>query len=114
MLACTTSRSNLASYIGHGGDTYAFMSDNGYFPALNASISVIVNEDADGRRNAPHTPQTAPSSHTRSDTLKGGRQRIPNYSSSFLRSCPKVFTVDLELTPETGSRRTLPHAMSLG
>jgi len=22
----------LASYIGHGGDTYGFMSDNGYFP----------------------------------------------------------------------------------
>jgi len=40
---------NLASYIGHGGDTYAFMSDNGYFPALNASISVIVNEDSDSR-----------------------------------------------------------------
>ena len=34
------------SYIGHGGDTYGFMSDNGFFPQLNASISVIVNQDA--------------------------------------------------------------------
>jgi len=39
--------SDLASYIGHGGDTYAFMSDNGFFPQLNASISVIVNQDSD-------------------------------------------------------------------
>ena len=37
------------SYLGHGGDTYAFMSDNGYFPLLNAAISVIVNEDSDYR-----------------------------------------------------------------
>jgi hypothetical protein len=40
------------SYLGHGGDTYAFMSDNGYFPAINASISVIVNEDSDFRHAA--------------------------------------------------------------
>lgn len=38
----------LASYVGHGGDTYGFMSDNGYFPYLNATISVIVNEDSNG------------------------------------------------------------------
>ena len=37
-----------ASYVGHGGDTYGFMSDNGYFPALNATISVIVNQDSNG------------------------------------------------------------------
>lgn len=37
------------SYLGHAGDTYAFMSDNGFFPALNASISVISNEDFDPR-----------------------------------------------------------------
>jgi len=40
---------DIGSYLGHGGDTYAFMSDNGYFPALNASLSVIVNEDSDFR-----------------------------------------------------------------
>lgn len=44
-LAHTT---DLASYIGHGGDTYGFMSDNGYYPQLKASISVIVNEDSNG------------------------------------------------------------------
>jgi len=33
----------LASYAGHGGDTYGFVSDNGYFPMLKASISVITN-----------------------------------------------------------------------
>jgi len=40
---------HIASYIGHGGDTYAFMSDNGFFPTLNASLSIIVNEDIDYR-----------------------------------------------------------------
>jgi hypothetical protein len=35
------------SYIGHGGDTFGFMSDNGFYPGLNASIVVIINEDAD-------------------------------------------------------------------
>lgn len=39
----------LSAYIGHGGDTYGFMSDNGWYPQLNASIAVIVNEDADYR-----------------------------------------------------------------
>ena len=38
---------HIASYVGHGGDTYAFMSDNGFFPKLNVSISVIVNQDHD-------------------------------------------------------------------
>ena len=28
-------------------DRYGFQSDNGWFPALNASISVIVNQDHD-------------------------------------------------------------------
>merc|ERR1712086_957495 len=40
-------RDHVASYIGHGGFTYAFMSDNGFFPALNASMSVVINEDID-------------------------------------------------------------------
>lgn len=39
--------SHPASYIGHGGDTFGFLSDSGFFPALNASLSVIVNEDSD-------------------------------------------------------------------
>ena len=38
---------HVGSYLGHGGFTYAFMSDNGWFPTLNASISIIVNEDVD-------------------------------------------------------------------
>ena len=45
----TPSLSLPGSYIGHAGDTYAFISDNGWYPALNASISVIVNEDSDFR-----------------------------------------------------------------
>jgi hypothetical protein len=35
------------SYYGHGGDTYGYMSDSGYFPLLQGSISVIVNQDSD-------------------------------------------------------------------
>jgi len=35
------------SYIGHAGDTYAFQSDNGFFPAYNASISIVVNQDTE-------------------------------------------------------------------
>jgi CubicO group peptidase (beta-lactamase class C family) len=35
------------TYFGHGGDTYGFMSDSGYYPLLNASVSVIVNQDSD-------------------------------------------------------------------
>ncbi len=34
-----------ASYVGHAGDTYGFLSDNGWYPNLDASISVVVNED---------------------------------------------------------------------
>jgi CubicO group peptidase (beta-lactamase class C family) len=36
-----------ASYIGHAGDTYAFQSDNGFFPQYNASISIVVNQDTE-------------------------------------------------------------------
>ena len=35
---------HVGTYIGHGGDTYAFLSDAGYYPKLNASITVIVNQ----------------------------------------------------------------------
>ena len=35
------------TYFGHGGDTYGFMSDSGYYPLLNASVAVIVNQDSD-------------------------------------------------------------------
>eukprot|EP00948_MAST-09A_sp_MAST-9A-sp1_P000384 g384.t1 len=35
------------TYYGHGGDTYGFMSDSGFFPKLNISMSVIVNQDSD-------------------------------------------------------------------
>ncbi len=38
-------RNASASYIGHAGDTYAFQSDNGFFPAFNASISIVANQD---------------------------------------------------------------------
>lgn len=41
------SQGDFANYVGHGGDTYAFTSDNGFFAAINASISVIVNQDYD-------------------------------------------------------------------
>jgi CubicO group peptidase (beta-lactamase class C family) len=34
-----------ASYVGHAGDTYGFLSDNGWYPNLDASISLVVNED---------------------------------------------------------------------
>jgi len=39
-----------ASYVGHAGDTYAFKSDNGYFPALKAALAVVVNQDSDFRQ----------------------------------------------------------------
>jgi hypothetical protein len=35
--------SHMGSYIGHGGETYGFQSDSGFYPQLNAAISVIVN-----------------------------------------------------------------------
>ena len=38
---------NLATYYGHGGEAYAYQSDNGFFPKLNASISVITAQDTD-------------------------------------------------------------------
>eukprot|EP00656_Telonema_subtile_P051150 TRINITY_DN6819_c0_g1_i1.p1 TRINITY_DN6819_c0_g1~~TRINITY_DN6819_c0_g1_i1.p1 ORF type:complete len:369 (-),score=41.33 TRINITY_DN6819_c0_g1_i1:61-1167(-) len=38
---------HVASYVGHGGDTYGFLSDNGWFPTLETAISVIVNQDSD-------------------------------------------------------------------
>jgi CubicO group peptidase (beta-lactamase class C family) len=38
---------DLTSYIGHGGDTYGFLSDQGFFPQLNVSMSIITNQDVD-------------------------------------------------------------------
>ena len=35
----------IGAYIGHGGDTYGFLSEQGYYPALDASVAVSVNED---------------------------------------------------------------------
>ena len=37
-----------ATYVGHGGDTYGFLSENGYIPQLQAAMSVIANEDGNG------------------------------------------------------------------
>lgn len=37
------------SYIGHGGDTYGFLSEQGLVYGLNATISVVANEDSDGQ-----------------------------------------------------------------
>jgi hypothetical protein len=34
---------DITSYIGHGGDTYGFLSDQGFFPQLNVSLSIITN-----------------------------------------------------------------------
>jgi hypothetical protein len=39
--------SEIGKFSGHDGITYGFSSNNGYFPALNASISVIVSQDTD-------------------------------------------------------------------
>merc|ERR1712080_618145 len=36
------------AYIGHGGDTYGFLSEQGWYPGLNASIAVVANEDSNG------------------------------------------------------------------
>jgi hypothetical protein len=36
------------AYEGHGGDTYGFLSEQGRIPQLNASFSVVANEDGDG------------------------------------------------------------------
>ena len=35
------------AYVGHGGDSYGFLSENGHFPKLNATISAIANTDLD-------------------------------------------------------------------
>lgn len=40
--------SDEGAYIGHGGDTYGFLSEQGWYPALNASIAVVANEDSNG------------------------------------------------------------------
>jgi hypothetical protein len=32
---------DITSYIGHGGDTYGFLSECGFMPGLNASLCVI-------------------------------------------------------------------------
>jgi len=38
------------AYMGHGGDTYGFLSEQGIIWGLgNASFSVVSNEDTDGR-----------------------------------------------------------------
>ena len=47
------------AYMGHGGDTYGFLSEQGIIGQLgNASFSVVSNEDTDGRfvQAALHTP----------------------------------------------------------
>ena len=35
------------SYIGHGGDSYGFLSENGHFEDLGVTLSVIANTDLD-------------------------------------------------------------------
>lgn len=37
--------SDWGAYLGHGGDTYGFLSEQGLLPQLNATFSVIANED---------------------------------------------------------------------
>ena len=37
-----------ATYVGHAGATYGFQSNQGYFKALNASMSIITNQDYHG------------------------------------------------------------------
>ena len=36
------------AYVGHGGDTYGFLSEQGWYPLLNASIVAVANEDGNG------------------------------------------------------------------
>jgi len=36
------------TYIGHGGDTYGFLSEQGIVSGLNASLSIVANQDTDG------------------------------------------------------------------
>jgi hypothetical protein len=35
------------TYVGHGGETFGYISDQGFVPSLNASFSVIMNSNAD-------------------------------------------------------------------
>jgi CubicO group peptidase (beta-lactamase class C family) len=41
------SNSTVGKFIGHDGLTYGFGSSQGFFPALNASVSIIQNVDFD-------------------------------------------------------------------
>ena len=36
------------AYMGHGGDTYGFLSEQGFYPTLNATIAAVANEDVEG------------------------------------------------------------------
>ena len=36
------------AYVGHGGDTYGFLSEQGFYPTINATIAVVANSDAKG------------------------------------------------------------------
>ena len=36
------------AYVGHGGDTYGFLSEQGFYPTVNATIAVVANEDQHG------------------------------------------------------------------
>ena len=81
----TPSIDDLGTYIGHGGDTYGFMSDNGFFPQINASISVIVNVDYDYYypSNLVTCPiaEIAATHHTgKKQDFKCGHATVPTYS----------------------------------
>lgn len=39
--------SEVGTYMGHGGDTYGFLSEQGILYGMNASVSVIANQDGD-------------------------------------------------------------------
>merc|ERR1719326_712302 len=36
------------TYVGHGGDTYGFLSEVGIVYGLNASVAIVVNQDSNG------------------------------------------------------------------
>merc|ERR1712166_815902 len=40
-------------YVGHGGDTCGFLSEQGFHPALNSTISVVSNQDYNGEVAGP-------------------------------------------------------------
>jgi hypothetical protein len=44
----------LGEYGGHAGTTYGFLSFTAFFPALNASISVAVNQDYTAANHVRH------------------------------------------------------------